>query len=57
MTMTTLPPLVPRRCIESEQMRDDELRDGYRRLKDPLPVSNQKSGKVSLLDRATIHIK
>jgi hypothetical protein len=35
------------RCqrIESEQRRD-ELRDGYRRL-----VSNQKSSKVSLLDR------
>lgn len=37
--------------IESEQRRRDELRDGYRRLKDVLPVSNQKSSKVSLLDR------
>ena len=40
-------------CIESEQRRD-KLRDGldgYRRLKDALPVSNQKSSKVSLLDR------
>ncbi|KAG8740862.1 hypothetical protein FRC10_003817 [Ceratobasidium sp. 414] len=43
--------------IESEQRRRDELRDGYRRLKDVLPVSNQKSSKVSLLDRATSHIK
>jgi hypothetical protein len=33
------------------------LRDGYRRLKDALPVSNQKSSKVSLLDRATTHVK
>ncbi|KAI5998029.1 hypothetical protein EDD15DRAFT_2386780 [Pisolithus albus] len=31
--------------IESEQRRRDELRDGYRRLKDALPVSNQKSSK------------
>ncbi|KAI6031372.1 hypothetical protein BKA83DRAFT_4199363 [Pisolithus microcarpus] len=35
--------------IESEQRRRDELRDGYRRLKDALPVS--------LLDRATTHVK
>jgi len=33
------------------------LRDGYRKLKDALPVSNQKSSKVSLLDRATTHVK
>ncbi|TFK41910.1 hypothetical protein BDQ12DRAFT_346099 [Crucibulum laeve] len=43
--------------IESEQRRRDELRDGYARLKDTLPPSNQKSSKVSLLDRATGHIK
>ncbi|KAI5984518.1 hypothetical protein EDD15DRAFT_2480371 [Pisolithus albus] len=43
--------------IESEQRRRNELRDGYRRLTDALPVSNQKSSKVSLLDRATTHIK
>ncbi|EJT99971.1 hypothetical protein DACRYDRAFT_23503 [Dacryopinax primogenitus] len=43
--------------IESEQRRRDELREGYRRLKDVLPVSSQKSSKVSLLDRATQHIK
>ncbi|KZT37611.1 hypothetical protein SISSUDRAFT_1062707 [Sistotremastrum suecicum HHB10207 ss-3] len=43
--------------IESEQRRRDELRDGYRRLKDALPSSNQKSSKVSLLDRAVTHIK
>lgn len=42
---------VRRQRIESEQRRRDELRDGYRRLKDVLPVSNQKSSKVSLLDR------
>jgi hypothetical protein len=43
--------------IESEQRRRDELRDGYARLKDTLPASNQKSSKVSLLDRATGHIR
>jgi Helix-loop-helix DNA-binding domain len=48
---------IRRQRIESEQRRRDELRDGYRRLKDALPVSNQKSSKVSLLDRATTHIK
>jgi hypothetical protein len=43
--------------IESEQRRRDELRDGYRRLKEALPVSNQKSSKVSLLERATTYIR
>lgn len=42
---------IRRQRIESEQRRRDELREGYRRLKDVLPVSNQKSSKVSLLDR------
>ncbi|KAH7905510.1 hypothetical protein BJ138DRAFT_1228847 [Hygrophoropsis aurantiaca] len=37
--------------------RRDELRDGYRRLQDTLPISNQKSSKVSLLDRATTLVK
>jgi len=46
-----------RQCIESEQRRCDELRGSHRRLKDVLPVSNQKSSKISLLDRATTHIK
>ncbi len=40
-----------RQRIEAEQRRRDELRDGYAKLKDVLPVSNQKSSKVSLLDR------
>jgi hypothetical protein len=48
---------IRRQRIESEQRRRDELRDGYRRLKEALPVSNQKSSKVSLLDRSTTHIK
>ncbi|KAJ7897373.1 hypothetical protein B0H14DRAFT_2557967 [Mycena olivaceomarginata] len=43
--------------IESEQRRRDELRDGYARLKDTLPATNQKSSKVSLLDRATNHVR
>lgn len=47
---------IRRQRIESEQRRRDELRDGYRRLKDALPVSNQKSSKVSLLDRG-MHIR
>jgi hypothetical protein len=42
---------IRRQRIESEQRRRDELREGYRRLKDSLPVSNQKASKVSLLDR------
>lgn len=45
-----------RQRIEAEQRRRDELRDGYARLKDVLPVSNQKSSKVSLLERACNHI-
>ncbi|KAI0334494.1 hypothetical protein GY45DRAFT_1242855 [Cubamyces sp. BRFM 1775] len=45
-----------RQRIEAEQRRRDELRDGYARLKDVLPVTNQKSSKVSLLERATNHI-
>ncbi|KAG7099812.1 hypothetical protein E1B28_001623 [Marasmius oreades] len=46
-----------RQRIEAEQRRRDELRDGYARLKDALPVSNQKSSKVSLLERATNYIQ
>ncbi|KAJ7884294.1 hypothetical protein B0H14DRAFT_2700558 [Mycena olivaceomarginata] len=45
-----------RQRIEAEQRRRDELRDRYAKLKDVLPVSTQKSSKVSLLDRATSHI-
>ncbi|KAG8885358.1 hypothetical protein FRB97_001433 [Tulasnella sp. 331] len=48
---------IRRQRIESEQRRRDELRDGYRKLKEVLPSSNQKSSKVSLLDRATTHIR
>lgn len=42
-----------RQRIEAEQRRRDELREGYAKLKDALPVSNQKSSKVSLLERGT----
>ncbi|KIY50687.1 hypothetical protein FISHEDRAFT_16655, partial [Fistulina hepatica ATCC 64428] len=45
-----------RQRIEAEQRRRDDLRDGYARLKDVLPTSNQKSSKVTLLERATNHI-
>ncbi|KAF8910052.1 hypothetical protein CPB84DRAFT_1764478 [Gymnopilus junonius] len=48
---------VRKQRIESEQRRRDELREGYARLKETLPASNQKASKVSLLDRATSHIK
>ena len=43
-----------RQRIEAEQRRRDELRDGYAKLKDVLPVSNQKSSKVSLLERGNV---
>jgi len=48
---------VRKQRIESEQRRRDELREGYARLKETLPASNQKASKVYLLDRATSHIK
>jgi Helix-loop-helix DNA-binding domain len=48
---------IRRQRIELDQRRRDELRDGYRRLKHALPISNQKYSKVSLLDGATTHIK
>jgi hypothetical protein len=48
---------VRKQRIESEQRRRDELREGYSRLKESLPASNQKASKVSLLERATGHIK
>ncbi|KAF8203983.1 hypothetical protein BJ912DRAFT_1052736 [Pholiota molesta] len=48
---------VRKQRIESEQRRRDELRDGYNRLKTTLPSTNQKTSKVSLLDRATAHIR
>jgi hypothetical protein len=42
-----------RQRIEAEQRRRDELRDGYAKLKEVLPISNQKSSKVSLLERGS----
>ncbi|KAF8963868.1 hypothetical protein BDZ97DRAFT_1660986 [Flammula alnicola] len=48
---------VRKQRIESEQRRRDELREGYNRLKETLPPTNQKTSKVSLLDRATCHIR
>jgi hypothetical protein len=48
---------VRRQRIESEQRRRDELREGYAKLKDVLPHTNQKISKVSILDRATTRIK
>lgn len=46
-----------RQRIEAEQRRRDELREGYAKLKDVLPITNQKSSKVSLLERAIHHIQ
>ncbi|WWD04915.1 hypothetical protein V865_002986 [Kwoniella europaea PYCC6329] len=43
--------------IESEQRRRDELREGFKRLKEALPPSNQRASKVSLLDRSVAHIQ
>ena len=40
-----------RQRIEAEQRRRDELRDGYSRLKDVLPISATKSSKVNLIER------
>ena len=37
--------------ISALRRRHDELRDGYHRQKDMLPVLNQKLSKVSLLDQ------
>ncbi|KIR29736.1 hypothetical protein I309_01221 [Cryptococcus deuterogattii LA55] len=45
---------VRRARIESEQRRRDELREGFKRLKDALPGTNQRSSKSSLLDRSHI---
>ncbi|THH16786.1 hypothetical protein EW146_g3900 [Bondarzewia mesenterica] len=47
-----------RQRIESEQRRRNELRDGYRRLKDVLQVSDQKPSNI-LIDSfaATTHVK
>ncbi|XAO21722.1 hypothetical protein I312_100477 [Cryptococcus bacillisporus CA1280] len=48
---------VRRARIESEQRRRDELREGFKRLKDVLPMANQRSSKSSLLDRSVAHIE
>ncbi|KAF9486518.1 hypothetical protein BDN70DRAFT_926745 [Pholiota conissans] len=49
--------IMRKQCIESNQCHCNELRDGYNRLKTTLPATNQKTSKVSLLDRATAHIR
>ncbi|ORX40119.1 hypothetical protein BD324DRAFT_259470 [Kockovaella imperatae] len=43
--------------IKSEQRRRDELRDGFTRLREALPASNQRPSKSSILDRAVAHIQ
>jgi len=45
---------VRKQRIKSEQRRRNELREGYSRLKESLPASNQKASKVSLLERGTL---
>jgi len=59
---TNFQPAVPcetihQQHVKSEWRRRDELRDGYHRLKGALPISNQKSSKISLLDQATTYIR
>ncbi|EPS98228.1 hypothetical protein FOMPIDRAFT_1017792, partial [Fomitopsis schrenkii] len=46
-----------RMCMEAEQCRRDELREAYSRLEDVLPPSKHKISKVSIVDRATTHIR
>lgn len=45
-----------RQRIQAEQRRRDELRDGYSRLKEVLPITTSKTSKVSLIERARAHI-
>ena len=45
-----------RQRIEAEQRRRDELRDGYSRLKDVLPISATKSSKVNLIERGMLSL-
>lgn len=42
-----------RQKVESSRRRRDELRNGYTRLKDILPISNQRDTKISTLERGT----
>ncbi|KAG8753856.1 hypothetical protein FRC12_011393 [Ceratobasidium sp. 428] len=44
------------RIVESEQRRRNDLRGGFARLKDALPVSRNKCSKLVLLDRAATYI-
>ncbi|EJD37533.1 hypothetical protein AURDEDRAFT_188050 [Auricularia subglabra TFB-10046 SS5] len=43
--------------LEGQQRGRDDIREGYRRLKDALPISGQKSSKIALLERAAAHIR
>ncbi|KAG8723170.1 hypothetical protein FRC09_004416 [Ceratobasidium sp. 395] len=45
-----------KRVVESEQRRRNDLRGGFARLKEALPVSRDKCSKLDLLDRATMYI-
>jgi hypothetical protein len=49
--VTDMHGIIRRQHIETEQRRRDELRNGYHRLKEALPESNQKGSKCSFLDR------
>ncbi|QRW13138.1 helix loop helix DNA-binding domain protein [Ceratobasidium sp. AG-Ba] len=46
-----------RKIVESEQRRRNDLRGGFARLKDALPVSREKCSKMVLLDRAATYIR
>ncbi|KAG9118433.1 hypothetical protein FRC07_007064 [Ceratobasidium sp. 392] len=47
---------IRRQHIASEQHLRNNLREGFARLKDILPVSNQKGSKMALLDQDEFHI-
>ncbi|KAG9074336.1 hypothetical protein FRC06_010766, partial [Ceratobasidium sp. 370] len=43
--------------VESERHRRNNLRDGFARLKNILPISDEKSSKLGLLERAADHVR
>ncbi|KAG8730491.1 hypothetical protein FRC10_002652 [Ceratobasidium sp. 414] len=47
---------VQRQHIESEQRHQNDLRRGFARLKEALPVTHKKCLKMTLLDRAVNHL-
>jgi hypothetical protein len=50
-TLQTFGPNLKRQGADKSKRRRDELREGFRRLKEVLPATTQRSSKSSLLDR------